>query len=79
MTPHLRIWGSRLPTPMIVAYASISSSSFPLSVYFSQSLFLIGRAHSFRSKFDKCRGILVNSAADRGKADEIPRLTAVHS
>jgi len=30
----------------------------------------------FRGKFDKFRGILVNSAAHRGKADEIPRFTA---
>ena len=34
-------------------------------------------AHSFRGKFDKNSAVfMVNSAAHRGKADEIPRLTA---
>ena len=38
------------------------------------------RAHSFpRKKFDETAENLVNSAAHRGKADEIPRFTAVYT
>jgi len=41
------------------------------------SIILITRAHSFpRQNLTNSAANLVNSAAHRGKADEIPRLTA---
>jgi len=40
-------------------------------------IIIISRAHSFpRQNLTNSAAILVNSAAHRGKADEIPRLTA---
>jgi len=47
------------------------------SLYVSNDHFVITRAHSFlRQNLPNSATNLVNSAAHRGKADEIPRLTA---
>ena len=47
------------------------------SLHTTVSSSLIIRAHSFRANLTNSAANLVNSAVHRGKANEIPRLTAV--
>ena len=58
--------------------SSVTAVVLLLSVVVMLAVMVIVRAHSFpREKFYKSAVYLANSAVHRGKADEIPRLTAV--